>query len=57
MLDPCYQFRQQEDMPMATQRVTRADVTVIEPLLTRLSYAPAIAQAMLRQEQASAIYQ
>jgi len=57
MLDPCYQFRQQEDVPMATQRVTRADVTVIEPLLTRLSYAPEIAQAMLRQEQASAIYQ
>ena len=36
-------------------RVTPAGVTVIESRLTRLSYAPEIAQAMLRQQQASAV--
>jgi regulator of protease activity HflC (stomatin/prohibitin superfamily) len=37
------------------ERVTSAGVDVIESRLTRLSYAPEIAQAMLRQQQASAI--
>jgi len=36
-------------------RVKSAGVTVIETRLTRLSYAPEIAQAMLRQQQASAV--
>jgi regulator of protease activity HflC (stomatin/prohibitin superfamily) len=36
-------------------RVTAAGVKVIETRLTRLSYAPEIAQAMLRQQQASAV--
>jgi regulator of protease activity HflC (stomatin/prohibitin superfamily) len=36
-------------------RVAPAGVRVIESRLTRLSYAPEIAQAMLRQQQASAI--
>jgi hypothetical protein len=36
-------------------RVRSAGVTVIESRLTRLSYAPEIAQAMLRQQQASAV--
>jgi regulator of protease activity HflC (stomatin/prohibitin superfamily) len=36
-------------------RVVRAGVHVIETRLTRLSYAPEIAQAMLRQQQASAV--
>jgi regulator of protease activity HflC (stomatin/prohibitin superfamily) len=36
-------------------RVRPAGVTVIESRLTRLSYAPEIAQAMLRQQQASAV--
>ena len=36
-------------------RVTSAGVTVIESRLTRLSYAAEIAQAMLRQQQASAV--
>jgi regulator of protease activity HflC (stomatin/prohibitin superfamily) len=36
-------------------RVLSAGVTVIESRLTRLSYAPEIAQAMLRQQQASAV--
>ncbi len=36
-------------------RVRRAGVTIIESRLTRLSYAPEIAQAMLRQQQASAV--
>jgi regulator of protease activity HflC (stomatin/prohibitin superfamily) len=36
-------------------RVRLAGVTVIESRLTRLSYAPEIAQAMLRQQQASAV--
>ena len=36
-------------------RVTSAGVHVIESRLTRLSYAPEIAQAMLRQQQASAV--
>jgi regulator of protease activity HflC (stomatin/prohibitin superfamily) len=36
-------------------RVQAAGVTIIESRLTRLSYAPEIAQAMLRQQQASAV--
>ncbi len=36
-------------------RVQAAGVQVIETRLTRLSYAPEIAQAMLRQQQASAV--
>jgi regulator of protease activity HflC (stomatin/prohibitin superfamily) len=36
-------------------RVQPAGVTIIESRLTRLSYAPEIAQAMLRQQQASAV--
>jgi regulator of protease activity HflC (stomatin/prohibitin superfamily) len=36
-------------------RVRSAGVTVVESRLTRLSYAPEIAQAMLRQQQASAV--
>jgi hypothetical protein len=38
-----------------TDRVGPAGVTIIESRLTRLSYAPEIAQAMLRQQQASAV--
>jgi regulator of protease activity HflC (stomatin/prohibitin superfamily) len=38
-----------------TSRVRPAGVQVIETRLTRLSYAPEIAQAMLRQQQASAV--
>jgi regulator of protease activity HflC (stomatin/prohibitin superfamily) len=38
-----------------TNRVRPAGVTIIETRLTRLSYAPEIAQAMLRQQQASAV--
>jgi regulator of protease activity HflC (stomatin/prohibitin superfamily) len=38
-----------------TDRVHPAGVTIIESRLTRLSYAPEIAQAMLRQQQASAV--
>ena len=38
-----------------TDRVRAAGVRVIETRLTRLSYAPEIAQAMLRQQQASAV--
>jgi regulator of protease activity HflC (stomatin/prohibitin superfamily) len=38
-----------------TDRVTAAGVTIIESRLTRLSYAPEIAQAMLRQQQANAV--
>jgi len=38
-----------------TDRVKSAGVDVIETRLTRLSYAPEIAQAMLRQQQASAV--
>jgi regulator of protease activity HflC (stomatin/prohibitin superfamily) len=36
-------------------RVSPAGVKVVETRLTRLSYAPEIAQAMLRQQQASAV--
>jgi hypothetical protein len=36
-------------------RVASAGVTIIESRLTRLSYAPEIAQTMLRQQQASAV--
>jgi regulator of protease activity HflC (stomatin/prohibitin superfamily) len=38
-----------------TDRVRSAGVTVIESRLIRLSYAPEIAQAMLRQQQANAV--
>jgi hypothetical protein len=38
-----------------TERVEPAGVEIIETRLTRLSYAPEIAQAMLRQQQANAI--
>jgi hypothetical protein len=38
-----------------TDRVGPAGVQIIETRLTRLSYAPEIAQAMLRQQQASAV--
>ena len=38
-----------------TDRVVPAGVQIIESRLTRLSYAPEIAQAMLRQQQASAV--
>jgi regulator of protease activity HflC (stomatin/prohibitin superfamily) len=37
------------------ERVRPAGVHIIESRLTRLSYAPEIAQAMLRQQQASAV--
>jgi nucleotide-binding universal stress UspA family protein len=37
------------------ERVRSAGVHVVESRLTRLSYAPEIAQAMLRQQQASAV--
>jgi hypothetical protein len=37
------------------ERVRSAGVHIIESRLTRLSYAPEIAQAMLRQQQASAV--
>jgi regulator of protease activity HflC (stomatin/prohibitin superfamily) len=36
-------------------RVLAAGVTIVESRLTRLSYAPEIAQAMLRQQQANAV--
>ena len=36
-------------------RVRLAGVTIVESRLTRLSYAPEIAQAMLRQQQANAV--
>jgi regulator of protease activity HflC (stomatin/prohibitin superfamily) len=38
-----------------TERVLRAGVQIVETRLTRLSYAPEIAQTMLRQQQASAV--
>jgi regulator of protease activity HflC (stomatin/prohibitin superfamily) len=38
-----------------TDRVKPAGVQIIESRLTRLSYAPEIAQAMLRQQQANAV--
>jgi regulator of protease activity HflC (stomatin/prohibitin superfamily) len=38
-----------------TDRVRPAGVQIVETRLTRLSYAPEIAQAMLRQQQASAV--
>jgi SPFH domain/Band 7 family protein len=38
-----------------TERVLAAGVQIVETRLTRLSYAPEIAQAMLRQQQASAV--
>jgi SPFH domain / Band 7 family len=38
-----------------TERVKPAGVDIIESRLTRLSYAPEIAQAMLRQQQADAV--
>jgi hypothetical protein len=36
-------------------RVAPAGVQIVETHLTRLSYAPEIAQTMLRQQQASAV--
>jgi hypothetical protein len=36
-------------------RVRPAEVKVIESRITRLAYAPEIAQAMLRRQQASAV--
>jgi regulator of protease activity HflC (stomatin/prohibitin superfamily) len=38
-----------------TARVAPAGVAIVESRLTRLSYAPEIAQAMLRQQQANAV--
>jgi SPFH domain / Band 7 family len=38
-----------------TKRVVLAGVDIVETRLTRLSYAPEIAQTMLRQQQASAV--
>ena len=38
-----------------TKRVASAGVQIVETRLTRLSYAPEIAQTMLRQQQASAV--
>jgi regulator of protease activity HflC (stomatin/prohibitin superfamily) len=38
-----------------TKRVALAGVDIVETRLTRLSYAPEIAQTMLRQQQASAV--
>ena len=38
-----------------TARVRAAGVQIIETRLTRLSYSPEIAQAMLRQQQANAV--
>ncbi len=38
-----------------TERVRPAGVQIVETRLTRLSYAPEIAQAMLRQQQADAV--
>jgi hypothetical protein len=38
-----------------TDRVRPAGVQIVETRLTRLSYAPEIAQTMLRQQQASAV--
>jgi regulator of protease activity HflC (stomatin/prohibitin superfamily) len=38
-----------------SDRVASAGVTIVESRLTRLSYAPEIAQTMLRQQQASAV--
>ena len=40
---------------LPVNRVRPAGVTIIESRLTRLSYAPEIAQAMLRQQQATAV--
>jgi regulator of protease activity HflC (stomatin/prohibitin superfamily) len=37
------------------ERVAPAGVTIVESRITRLSYAPEIAQAMLRRQQASAV--
>lgn len=37
------------------ERVSAAGVTVVESRITRLSYAPEIAQAMLRRQQADAV--
>ncbi|MGO9220340.1 MAG: hypothetical protein ACLP5E_21665 [Streptosporangiaceae bacterium] len=40
---------------MVPNRVAPAGVQIVETHLTRLSYAPEIAQTMLRQQQASAV--
>ena len=52
--DNADQVTRQLSAEIAT-RVLPAGVTVLESRLTRLSYAPEIAQAMLRQQQASAV--
>jgi SPFH domain / Band 7 family len=52
--DNAEQITQQLSAEIAA-RVAPAGVHIIESRLTRLSYAPEIAQAMLRQQQASAV--
>jgi regulator of protease activity HflC (stomatin/prohibitin superfamily) len=52
--DNAEQITQQLSAEIA-DRVRAAGVQIIESRLTRLSYAPEIAQAMLRQQQASAV--
>ena len=52
--DNADEITQQLSAELAT-RVRPAGVDIIESRLTRLSYAPEIAQAMLRQQQASAV--
>jgi regulator of protease activity HflC (stomatin/prohibitin superfamily) len=52
--DNAEQITQQLSAEIAA-RVRPAGVQIIESRLTRLSYAPEIAQAMLRQQQASAV--
>ncbi len=52
--DNADEITQQLSAELST-RVKSAGVHVIETRLTRLSYAPEIAQAMLRQQQASAV--
>jgi hypothetical protein len=52
--DNAYEITQRLSAEL-TDRVRPAGVQIIETRLTRLSYAPEIAQAMLRQQQASAV--
>jgi regulator of protease activity HflC (stomatin/prohibitin superfamily) len=52
--DNAEEITRQLSMEIA-ERVKSAGVDIIESRLTRLSYAPEIAQAMLRQQQASAV--
>ncbi len=44
-----------QDTAKAAARLTKAGVSVDEARLTRLAYAPEIAQAMLRRQQAEAV--